>query len=644
MNLRDILLLFVFVFSPFLGTAQDTALHLGTSADSSSHVALEVNGDQLKHLEELEAQVKAQRAQIAENDSLLQLQAQQLDAQQVDLNQKDEQLDVQRQLLFVSLALLFVIFILVYNVYIGYRHKKRTSSIIEQQAKLVEAGARQKEEFLANMSHEIRTPMNAVMGFTNLLLKSPLQGKQREHLESIKISSKNLLNIINDILDLSKIEAGKIEIEELHFDLLKILHNILDSFQVAASEKRIQLHLEYDGGPLLVVGDPTRISQVLLNLVGNGIKFTERGHVILSVHVERKSAEELLVSYRVTDTGIGIRPQVLVKIFDKFTQSDQSITRRYGGTGLGLPISKKLVELMGGDLQATSESGLGSQFFFTLPHAVGRVAELQGDAHQEIQIQGIEHIRILFADDHALNQKMMKQQFAEWNEEISLTAVCDGQEVLKALDQEKYDVILMDVHMPNMDGIQTTRYIRETLKMDIPIIGLSANTLKEDTELCFQAGMNDYIIKPFELNDLLTAIAKLLDLKVEVNVASGSSQQTDADQEFLDLGRIYRMCKDLSEVRTLIHELLGEVPSEIDSLCGALSQYELGVVATNAHGLSNKALYVGSKEFLLTCQALEKAAKRGDVEQCKALVDQLKQVWQSTEEGLRGHVDGLIQQ
>lgn len=591
---------------------------------------------------QLEEEYAMQQKRIADNNKVLEEQQQQLANQQADLASKEDKIETQGQFLILSLVFLAVVIVLSYFIYREYQHKTKANAIIAQQADLVEQGARQKEDFLANMSHEIRTPMNAIIGFTNLMLKLSLPGKQEEYLENIKISSRNLLNIINDILDLSKIEAGKIDIEKIHFDLPKILKNVTTSLQVTANEKDIKLKLNDFTAPPFVIGDPTRLSQVLLNLLSNAIKFTENGSVEMRVERVESTEDELLVKFSVIDTGIGVAEEKIDEIFEKFTQSDQSVTRKYGGTGLGLPISKKLVELLGGKLQVDSKVGEGSTFFFTLTYGIGDVNQINKDVNTEVTIDGIEKMRVVLADDYGINRQMTAELFRQWNEDVEFAAVSNGVELLKLMETDPYDVILMDVHMPVMDGIEATEKLRNEMKSDVVIIGLSANALKRDKEQCLAAGMNDYVTKPFELNEVLSKIARHLGLKMERIEAERRRAGKGGLQRMINLSKVYKMSKDLHEVKELVVGLLGDISTDMESLKASMESRDLDAVQTEAHNIVNKAIYVGSQEFELQCRKLERTVKDGEAEEeIVELVQELDGMWNEIGQALEEHVEAI---
>ena len=409
--------------------------------------------------------------------------------------------------------------------------RKLESEITKQTAELREANVRLEEisqlksDFLANMSHELRTPMNAIIGFSELLSETPLAEEQLDYTRTISQSAASLLSLINDILDLAKIEAGKLELERLPFDLAEVVDNVAAMFKIPAREKGVVFTCKIDSRiPKRVMGDSNRLRQVLINLSGNAMKFTEQGGIDILVDYEREAAGQIVSRFSVRDSGIGIPADRVEAIFEKFTQADGSTTRKYGGTGLGLAICLQLVELMGGRLAVESEVGKGSTFYFVIPleEAPAEIISLKEHkaAGREKAASGG---RILLVEDNAVNQRLASILITREGYEVEVAS--DGAESLEHLRHQAFDLVLMDVQMPNMDGMEATRRIREieadpalrqdyvglrALKEPLGIIGLTAHARKEDETACYDSGMNGFLTKPIIKAKLAMILSEMM--------------------------------------------------------------------------------------------------------------------------------------
>ncbi len=388
------------------------------------------------------------------------------------------------------------------------QNKKIEQELIH--AKLVaESSEKAKMLFLTNMSHEIRTPMNAIVGITDILLGDNIETKFKDNLNIIKHSADNLLVIINDILDFSKIEAGKVELEHIEFDVAELLDNLVKTFLLKTSQKRIFFEINIDENlPHQLIGDPYRLNQILVNLINNAIKFTEKGGITFGVDILNIEDNSILLAFKISDTGIGIAPSKIETIFESFTQESNVITRKYGGTGLGLTISKRLVGLQHGKIKVESELGVGSKFIIDLPFGISR--KLYKFKKEVSSLKDLTDLKILVVEDNNMNQIVAKQILHKWNAYVD--TVNNGVEAIEILSHKSFDVILMDLQMPLMDGYEATRIIRDenskVLNHQVPIIALTADAFPEIKRKALECGMNDFISKPFKQDDLFVKLTK----------------------------------------------------------------------------------------------------------------------------------------
>lgn len=396
--------------------------------------------------------------------------------------------------------------------FIRLRHSRKTKEIIEAEKQKAQASERAKHQFLANMSHEIRTPMNAIKGMTDILIRRQPKADQKEYLEGIKQSSDSLLVIINDILDISKIEANKIELEHETFSVTNLLKNVHSVMKFKAEEKGLELKKSISSENLTVKGDATRLRQILFNLIGNAIKFTEKGVVTTKITSE-KEGNTVHLHFTVSDTGIGIEEDRIEKIFRSFEQAYSDTSRKFGGTGLGLSISKKLIELHKGKIWVESEKGKGSQFHFMIPYEIAedQIEQVQEQTSSSDTTAQLKDIRVLLVEDNQFNAVVAKEELEDAIENVRVDLAENGAIAVEKVKSNEYDIILMDVQMPKMNGYEATKTIRsfDNDKSKTPIIAMTANVLKEEVDKCYNVGMNDFIGKPFDTAELLQKIHNL---------------------------------------------------------------------------------------------------------------------------------------
>ncbi len=474
---------------------------------------------------------------------------------------------------------------------------EEAQSKAESATKIAEDAVKSKQQFLSNMSHEIRTPMNAIIGFTKVLLKSDLDPKQKEYLTAIKMSGDALTVLINDILDLAKVDAGKMTFEKTPFRMAASISAMVHLFETKIREKNLKLIKEYDNKiPGVLVGDPVRLHQIILNLVSNAVKFTAEGEIKVAVRLLSEDEEKVILEFSVTDTGIGIAESKLTHIFENFQQASSETARLYGGTGLGLAIVKQLVESQDGSITVKSKPDKGSAFSFTLPFQKTNAEVEMETVIKELNIK-IENIKVLVVEDIPLNQLLMRTLLDEFGFDRDIAD--NGKIAIEKLRNKAYDIILMDLHMPEMDGFETTEYIRNKMNSHIPIIALTADVTTADLKKCKAVGMDDYISKPLDEKLLYS---KIFDLLKKAKPLQATDKLKVTDMSYLK--------KHTKENPALIMEMIGlylkQTPPLISKMVQSSFNQDWNSLYDAVHKLIPSFSIMGmEKEFEMTAKKIQ---------------------------------------
>lgn len=457
---------------------------------------------------------------------------------------------------------------------------------------------RAKEQFLANISHEIRTPINGIAGMTNLLAQNPSPEERETYLNAIRHSAENLKVIINDLLDLTAIGSGKLKLEKIPFNLTDVVPSLMNTFMYRAREKQLKLKYFIDEKlNRILLGDPVRLNQILINLISNAIKFTDKGSIDVNCTVDREQRSVCWVRIEVIDTGVGIPPQKLNTIFESFSQADASVTRKYGGTGLGLTIVKQLVELQNGRIAVNSTEHQGSTFIVLLPYTFGRSRTYAKSAEAEKAFNSSQTItrplNVLLVEDNDINRLYAKSILKKWN--CHTDTAENGLVAIEKIKSRSYDVVLMDIQMPVMDGYEATRTIRmmDSPMKDLPIIALTANAMKSDIEKCLAAGMNDYLAKPFTPDDLYKKLFE--DIRVTEDTVPATTESEKVERKTLyDLEYLREVSGNNGEfIQEMIQTFLSSFPQVLDDINQALTVKDWLKISKLAHQIKPSLTLMG---------------------------------------------------
>lgn len=493
--------------------------------------------------------------------------------------------------------------------------RKAVEAALNNALELAEHSSRAKEIFLANMSHEIRTPMNAILGMSNQLTRTKLDTKQRFYLDTIQTASENLLVILNDILDLSKIEAGKLYLENIGFEPSSVVKRVMQVFMHKAEEKGLKI-INSESDPNIapvLIGDPYRLNQILLNLVSNSIKFTEKGYIDISCYVVEDCEKSQILEITVRDTGIGMDNEFKNNLFQKFVQEDKSVARKYGGTGLGMAICKNLIELMHGAIQVESQKNVGTAITLRIRFIKGTEQDLPKKAEAKIDSSILKNKKILLVEDNEMNRLVATMILNTYG--AKLIEAHNGLEAIEALTQDSFDLVLMDVQMPVMDGLEATKTIREKLKLSIPIVALTANALKGENDKCFEAGMDAYLSKPFIEEELVTTISELLGIPRTLEKKSILEREEEKFEKVLyDLQYLHELCgKNEEFVWSMVDAFIKEAELAIKQIQNALKASDAKEIKSLAHRLKSNLAMLNAHILRDLAQKLENDLENNDL-------------------------------
>jgi PAS domain S-box-containing protein len=482
--------------------------------------------------------------------------------------------------------------------------------IAEKAKNNAEQAVLSKQQFLSNMSHEIRTPMNAIIGFTKVVLKTDLTAKQKEYLTAIKMSGDALIVLINDILDLAKVDAGKMTFEKIPFKLNLSLKAMLHLFETKIQEKNLKLITHYDASiPEVLVGDPVRLHQIILNLLSNAIKFTNKGKITVNIHLLEETDDAVTIEFSVADTGIGIKKSKIEKVFENFQQATSGTSRIFGGTGLGLAIVKQLVEGQNGNIQVKSTEHEGSTFSFVLNFDKTKEAAVLEPEILDLDTN-VKDIKILVVEDMELNQLLMKTLLDDFGFECEIAA--NGKIAIDKLRTTTYDIILMDLQMPEMNGFDATLHIRNTLKLTLPIIALTADVTTVDVAKCKEVGMNDYISKPVDERLLYSKLISVIKKPVLIIEHQVGKKGVVDKFKYVDMSYLTKLTQSNPKLMTeIITVYLKQTPELVATMKKSFSDQNWDVLGATIHKMIPSFAIMGiHPETTLIAQKIQEYARR----------------------------------
>ncbi|MEF9477913.1 ATP-binding protein [Chryseobacterium sp. 1B4] len=517
----------------------------------------------------------------------------------VELSQKSEEMGQKARFYDISILILLILSgsVVGYHILRQFKRQRLLINELDIAEKKALVAAQTKENFLANMSHEIRTPLSGILGFTNLLQKRPLDETSAEFVSSIQRSGENLMAIINDILDLSKIEAGMMRITPGIFSINGLVNSVETFFTERAREKGLTLSSTIDPSiPDTLVGDATRLTQILVNLIGNAIKFTHQGNIFVKIYSKQQTEKDAVLGFKISDTGIGIDKEKLTEIFERFNQGEDSTTRNYGGTGLGLSIVKSLILLQNGNIEVSSEQGKGTTFHFYIPYGIAEEQLTVLPAADPHYFKDKSNpLKVLVVDDNVINQSLMKHLLSQWN--IDFHMASNGLEAVSYLKSNACDLVLMDIQMPHMDGYTATQKIREELRLDIPIIAMTAHALAGERERCLSRGMNEYISKPVNEEELFMLISKF-GFK-EKNKNEKKIENPSSGFQYIDLTYMQTVSGgDRSFEQMVTQQFIENIPNHVQKLTTAYENLDFAGVKLWAHDLKSSIAIMGLHPLL----------------------------------------------